>query len=238
MALKTLRNTIGFDEILSRLHFTYVALGLCSDDGDTDVAALLPPFAKLLSRWNDLDKERSAQALATVRANALCKRRNMQLDAALTALHHATLALAGQDRKSALFSHLFPRPLSELSRPALEGQLKVVAAIVERLSQSEPHAALKKAHDKPLREALAAGEAAIKERTKQLAAAAELTRRIDVLWEDGNTALQAVEGGLKTLSAKRRLGRDFVESFFPDRPASARSAKSPKPLEPATAAPA
>ena len=130
---------------------------------------------------------------------------------------------------NALFSHLFAKPLSDLTRPALENQLKVVAVVVDKLSQSEPHAALKKAHEKPLREALGQGEAALKERTKLQGTAAELTRRVDVLWEDANTALHGVLGGLQTLAAKRKLGREWVDSFFPDLPT-----RPKKPVKPAT----
>ena len=97
MAKKTLDSNIGFDDIASRLHFTQVALGLAGDDGDKEVAALLPPLGKLLLRWQDLDRDKTAQGLATIRGHALCKRRDMQLDAALTAVHNATLSAANQD---------------------------------------------------------------------------------------------------------------------------------------------
>ena len=230
MATKTLGAKIAFDDIQSRLHFTHVALELAGDDGDKEVAALLPPIGKLLGRWQELDRDKTAQGLAATRASALCKRRDMQLDAALTGLHHATLAAASQDRKDALFAHLFAKPLSDLTRPALENQLKVVAVVLDKLGQSEPHAALKKAHEKALREALGQGEAALKERTKLQGTAAELTRRVDVLWEDANTALQGVLGGLQTLAAKRKLGREWVDSFFPDLPT--RPKKPPKPATP------
>ncbi len=236
MAKKTLDSNIGFDDIASRLHFTQVALGLAGDDGDKEVAALLPPLGKLLLRWQDLDRDKTAQGLATIRGHALCKRRDMQLDAALTAVHNATLAAANQDRKLALFTHLFPRPLSELTKPALESQLKIATALLDRLGQSEAHAALKKAHDKPLREAISQGEAALKERVRLNGVAAELTRRVDVLWEDANAALQGVDGGLQTLAAKRRLSRQWVASFFPDGPARAKKSAQPaKPAEPSEA---
>ena len=133
----------------------------------------------------------------------------------------------------ALFTHLFPKPLSELTKPALEGQLKIAAALLDRLGQSEAHAALKKAHEKPLREAISQGEAALKERVRLTGVAAELTRRVDVLWEDANAALQGVDGGLQTLAAKRRLGRPWVDSFFPD--GLARAKKTAKPAEPSGA---
>ena len=101
MAKKTLNSNIAFDDIASRLNFTHVALGLAGDDGDKEVAALLPPLGKLLLRWQDLDRDKTAQGLATIRGHALCKRRDMQLDAALLAVHNATLSAANQDRKQA-----------------------------------------------------------------------------------------------------------------------------------------
>ena len=216
MPNKTLDASISFDDIVARLQFTAIALELAGEDGDKDVAALSAPLGKLTARWADLDRERQDQARRTVRANAICKRRNLQIDDALTSTHNATLSAADQDRKAALFTHLFPKPLSELIRPALEGQVKIAEAFVERLVQSAAHAALRKAHEKPLRDAIAQGQAALKERTATQAAAADLSQRIDVLWTDANAALQATDGALKGLAAKRRLSKDWVDSFFPD----------------------
>lgn len=233
MSQKTLASTISFDDILARLQFTAIALELAGDDGDKEVAALAAPLAKLMPRWSDLDRERLEQVRRTVRVNALCKRRNLQLDEMLTAAHHGTLAAANQDRKSPLFTHLFPKPLSELVKPALDGQVAIVEAFVERLSQSAAHAALRKAHEKPLRAALAQGTAAQKERVATLAAAAGLSARIDALWEDANAALQTIDGALKGLAAKRRLSKAWSESFFPD----AASRPKKRAVPPAPAAP-
>lgn len=235
MAQKTLDPSIRFDDIVARLQFTAIALELAGDDGDKECAALAPPLAKLTARWADLDRERQDQTRRTVRANALCKRRNLQLDDALTAIHHATLAATSQDRKAPLFTHLFPKPLSELVKPALEGQLKIAESFAERLSQSAAHAALRKAHDKPLRDAIAQGQAALKERTSTQAAAADLSGRVDVLWGDANAALLAVDGALRGLAAKRRLSKDWIDSFFPD--AATRPKKKPAaPASPSTPA--
>lgn len=227
MAQKTLDASISFDDIYARLGFTSVALELAGGDGDKDAAALGAPLAKLLTRWQELDRDRQAQARALIRANALCKRRNVQLDDALTAIHHATLAAANQDRRAPLFAHLFPKPLSTLIRPALEGQVKIAEAFVERLAQSPDHAALAKAHGKALRDSIAAGSAALSERVSTQAAAAALTQRIDALWTDANAALLSIDGALKQLAAKRRLSREWNDSFFPD--AVARPKRKPSP---------
>lgn len=230
MAQKTLDATISFDDIYARLCFTSVALELAGGDGDKEAAALGAPLTKLLTRWGELDRDRQAQARALIRANALCKRRNVQLDAALTAIHHATLAAANQDRRAPLFTHLFPKPLSTLIKPALEGQIKLAEAFVERLAQSPAHAALAKAHGKALRESIAAGSAALAERVATQAAGAALTGRIDALWADANAALQSIDGALKQLAAGRRLSRDWIDSHFPDaapRPKKKPAAPSP-----------
>ena len=227
MSLKTLDANISFDDIRARLQFTAVALELAGEDGDKEVAALGAPVGKLLTRWQDLGSQRQQQERLMTRAHALCKRRNMQLDGLLTSLHNATLAAADQDRKAPLFTHLFPKPLSTLLKPTLEGKLKVADAVVERLAKSAAHAALAKAHEQALRDCMAQGEAALEERRTTTATAAELSRRIDVLWADANAALQAVDGALKLLATKRRLGKEWVDSAFPDAKPRATSKKKP-----------
>lgn len=53
------------------------------------------------------------------------------------------VSAADQQRKATLFTHLFPKPLSTLTKRALEGQIKVAEAFVERLAKSDAHAALR-----------------------------------------------------------------------------------------------
>lgn len=236
MARKTLESKINFDDIRPRLLFTSVALELAGEDADKEVAALGPPVGKLLTRWEDLLSDRLQQERQQVRASALCKRRGVQLDGVLTTIHNATLAAADQDRNATLFTHLFPKPLSTLLKPALEGQLKVAEAFAERLAKSDAHAALRKTYEKPLRDSMALGEAALKERVAATAAAAELSRRVDVLWEDANAALQSIDGALKQLAAKRHQGKEWVDSFFPDVAASRAKKPAAAPAAPATPA--
>ena len=238
MAAKTLRAEISFNDIRTRLLFTSVALELAGQDGDKEVAALGPPVGKLLTRWEDLLSDRLQQERQQVRASALCKRRNVQLDGVLTTIHNATLAAADQDRKATLFTHLFPKPLSTLTKPALEGQLKVAEAFAERLAKSDAHAALRKTYEKPLRDSMALGEAALKERVAATAAAAELTRRVDVLWEDANATLQSIDGALKQLATKRHEGKEWVDSFFPDAPARPTKKRPAAPATPEKPTPA
>ena len=149
MAKKTLESAIGFNEIRNRLLFTEIALELAGADGDKEVAALGAPIGKLHTRWQDLLSMRHQQERQQVRANALCKRRNLLLDGVLKTIHNATLSAADQQRNATLFTHLFPKPLSTLTKPALEGQIKVAEAFVERLAKSDAHAALRKLYAMP-----------------------------------------------------------------------------------------
>ena len=240
MAKKTLESAIGFNEIRNRLLFTEIALELAGADGDKEVAALGAPIGKLHTRWQDLLSVRHQQERQQIRANALCKRRNVLLDGVLKTIHNATLSAADQQRKATLFTHLFPKPLSTLTKPALEGQIKVAEAFVERLAKSDAHAALRKLYEKDLRASIADGVAALKERDAATATAAELTRRIDVLWADANAALQNMDGALKQLASKRQLGKEWVDSFFPDTTSSRarKPAAAPATPEKPTPAPA
>lgn len=216
MALKTLANNISFNELCNQVLFTAVALELAAEDDDKEVAGLALPLNKILTRWEELNRDRQSQQRAAVRASALCRRGDFGLDAALTAVHNATLAEVEQERKAPLFTHLFPKPLSTLTRPALENQLKIVAAFVERFKTSDAPATLRKAHDKPLQKSLEQGEAANKQRLVTRAAATVLATRVDALRDDANAALLHVDGALKQLAAKRRLGKSWVDSFFPE----------------------
>ena len=104
MATKTLGAKIAFDDIQSRLHFTYVALELAGDDGDKEVAALLPPIGKLLGRWQELDRDKTAQGLAATRAVVVdLDRLDLDLlgDQALDVAHQAHVVAVDQGDRQA-----------------------------------------------------------------------------------------------------------------------------------------
>jgi hypothetical protein len=84
------------------------ALSLAGEDGDKPFGALAKPVEKLIVQWDMLDIERRAKKRAIGRANALVRRRDVQADAVITAIHNDVLGHVKQDREAALFTRLFP----------------------------------------------------------------------------------------------------------------------------------
>lgn len=215
MPRRTLSATQSWDDIYNYIAYVEIALSLAADDGDKELAALLPPVRKLLARWEALDADRRGQKSQVIRANALVGLRNVELDAVTTLLHNAVLSEAGLDRKAPLFTRLFPRPLSQVVNMALEAQLGVSRTLLHKLAQTETPAPLRKAHEKPLKDSIAAGEAAIQNREAARAATQAMTTQIAALRDEANNVLLTTEGHLKALAGKRNLGTSYVNAFFP-----------------------
>lgn len=163
-----------------------------------------------------------------IRAHALVGLRDLGLDDVTTQLHHDVLGVAKQSRKAPLFQQLFPKPLSAVVSLSLEAQLGVSRTLLHKLTLAETPAALRKAHEKPLTDAIAAGEAAIKNR-EAAKAASRASTQVAALRDEGNGVLLTTEGQLQAIAGKRGLGKAFVNAFFP---ATAAPRKRPEPAKP------
>lgn len=229
MGRKELTERTSWDDSYTLVTYTADALALAKEDGDKAVGALAVPAEAILRRWDELDLERRAKRRAVGRAHALVRRRDLEADAAVTDVHHDVLAHAKQDREAPLFVRLFPSPLSGVIRLALESELPELRALSHKIDDDETPAALKKAHQKPIANAIARGELAVRGREEAFAAAGRTSARVASWREDANAVLLGVEGALKQLASQRKLGTGWVDAFFPtvDRGKKSKPPKGP-----------
>ena len=229
MPRRTLDSKTSWDDIYNYLSHVEIALSLAVDDGDKDLVPLVAPVKKLLDKWAKLDGDRRDRQRAVIRAHALVGLRDLGLDDVTTQLHHDVLGVAKQSRKAPLFQQLFPKPLSAVVSLSLEAQLGVSRTLLHKLTLAETPTALRKAHEKPLTDAIAAGEAAIKNREAAKAAQQGLSTQVAALRDEANSVLLTTEGQLQAIAGKRGLGKAFVNAFFP---ATHTPRKRPEPAKP------
>jgi len=215
MSRRDLTNRTSWDDSYGVVAYSADALSLAAEDGDKPVGGLAKPVEKLLTQWDALDTERRAKRRAVGRAHALVRRRDIHADAVVTAVHHDVLGHVKQDREAPLFRRLFPDPLSAVVRLALGSQLPVMRALAHALGDDDSPAALKKAHTKPLADAIARGEAAILAREEAFSTAGRTSARLASWREDANHVLRSVEGALQQIASERRLGSEWVDACFP-----------------------
>lgn len=211
-------NSGSWDDHYAQVAYTADALALAGQDGDREVGALAPAAEKVTDRWEPLDDERRQKRRAVGRANARVKRRDVQAEQAATALHNDVLARSDQKRSAPLFERFFLDPLSAFIKLSLESSLPELRAIKIKLAAAETPAEVRKAHADAIDQALTLGAAAIHEREEAIIDATRTTMRITTWREDANRVLLGIEGKLLQLAATRGLGRDWVDSFFPDAP--------------------
>ncbi|MBK8257894.1 MAG: hypothetical protein IPK82_35160 [Polyangiaceae bacterium] len=215
MARTELTDRTSWDDSYDRVAYTADALSLAGEDGDKVVGALGKPIEKLLAQWEALDGERRSKRRGIGRAHALVRRRDVQADAVVQDIHNDVLGHVKQRRDDPLFARLFPDPLSVVVRMALESQLPVMRALAHKLGEEETPAAIQKAHAKPLADATERGDAAVKGREEAFAQAGRTSARVASWRDDANHALRGVEGALQKIASERRLGLEWVDSFFP-----------------------
>ena len=215
MARSEIKENTAWDDMVLRVANTADALSLAGEDGDKPVGALEKPVDKLLTQWDALDLERRTKRRAVGRAHALVRRRDVQADEVVKAIHDDTLGHVKQDREAPLFRRLFPDPVSTVVRMALESQLPVMRTLALKLAEDETPAALKKAHTKALADAIERGDAAVKGREEAFSQAGRTSARVASWREDANHVLRGVEGALQQIASERRLGSDWVDAFFP-----------------------
>jgi hypothetical protein len=230
MARRTFSSKTSWDDMYNYLTYVDIALSLAGEDGDKELSALVAPVQKLLGKWAKLDGDRRDRQRAVIRANALVGLRDLGLDDVTTRLHHAVLGECNQSRTAPLFTRLFPKPLSQVVKLALEAQLGTSRTLLHKLTQAETPAAIRKAHEKPLTDSIAAGEAAIKNREAARAGMQGLATQIAGLRDEASGVLLITEGQLQAIAGKRGLGKSFVDAFFPTAaPAAPKKRPDPQP---------
>ena len=232
MGRRDLSDRTAWDDCHGAVAYTADAAALAGEDGDKAVGALAHAAEKLLVRWEALDTDRRAKRRGVGKSHALVRRRDVQCDTAATDLHNDTLGHARQDRGSALFTRLFPSTLSVVVRMSLESELPVLRTLAHKLAEEETPAALKKAHTKALGEAIENGEIAIRGREEAFAAAGRVSAKIASWREDANAVLLGIEGALKQIAAERKLGTEWVDTFFPTAERGKKGKKDKKAKEP------
>lgn len=222
MGRQQLTKTMTLDDGVDRVLYTADALELAGEDGDKEVAALAKPVAAVVSRGDELIAERRARRRAVVRANALVRRRDVLADAVTAELHTDVITEVRLDREAPLFTRFFPETLSTIVRRSLEGQLPAMKGFARVLKEPETPASLRKKHEKGVAGAVEKGAAAITRREDAFAEQGRTTARVESWKEDANATLLSVEGALLQIAARRRLGTDWVDSFFPAPTATSR----------------
>jgi hypothetical protein len=235
MGRRDLSDRTAWDDGHGAVAYTTDALALAGEDGDKAVGALAHAAEKLLARWEALDIDRRAKRRAVGKSHALVRRRDLQADTVATDLHNDTLGLVKQDRSAGLFTRLFPATLSVVVRMSLESELPVLRTLAHKLAEEETPAALKKAHTKLLGEAIEKGEGAIRGREEAFAAAGRVSAKIASWREDANAVLLGIEGALKQIAAERKLGTDWVDTFFPTAERGKKGKKDKKAKDPEAA---
>lgn len=215
MGRRELLDRTSWDDGFGIIAYTADALALASADGDKAVGALAARAEKLLKQWDTLDIERRTKRRAIGKAHALVRRRDNQADSLVVEIHHDTMALVRQDREAPLFSRLFPDPLSMVVRMALESELPVLRVLALKLDEGETPATLKKTHGKPLADVIEKGNAAIQGREEAFAASGRVSAQIASWREDVNATTLGIEGALKQIASERKLGSEWVDTFFP-----------------------
>lgn len=215
MGRRELTEKTSWDDCYGAVAYTADALALAGEDGDKAAGALAPTVEKLLTRWEALDSERRAKRRGVGRAHALVRRRDIQADGAVTDLQNDTLGHVKQDREDGVFLWLFPDPPYTVVRLALESELPALRTLADKLDKPETPAVLRKAHKKAIIDVYERGQAAIHGREKAFTAQGSTSARIASWRDDANAVLLGIEGALKSIASERRLGTDWVDSFFP-----------------------
>ncbi len=215
MGRRELLNRTSWDDGYGMIAYTADALALASADGDNQVGNLASRAEQLLTQWDALNAERRAKRRAVGKAHALVRRRDIQADSLVVDIHHDTMALVRQDREAPLFTRLFPDPLSLVVKMALESELPVLRVLGLKLEESETPVTLRQSHGKALADVIEKGNAAIKGREEAFAAAGRVSAQIASWRENANATMLGIEGVLKQVASERKLGPEWVDTFFP-----------------------
>lgn len=216
MARREITDKVPWDEAYRQVAYTVDALALAGQDGDEEVGALGTGLEVVLAGWEEIEQQRHGRLRELGRALALVKRRELQADAAVTALHNDALAHVKLNRKAPLFSQLFPDAQSVFERRPLEGLLLELRRMETVLTESETPAPLRGAHLHRVRRAITRGEEALREREEARGRESELVHRIIIWRDETNAALRDTQEKLAAIAFDRRFGKEWVETYFPN----------------------
>ncbi|EYF05076.1 hypothetical protein [Chondromyces apiculatus] len=136
MALRTLKSSTAMITLMP--HPTFTTSQLKAYPHGAPYVAL---FEALCDEGKEVIVHEIEHAQAVAEAQALVVRVDAKLDAFAGRLSTTLLDLAGNDRKSGLYLHYFPKALNETTRPVLGDQLDTMKKWLLSLTKSN-HAAL------------------------------------------------------------------------------------------------
>lgn len=237
MGRRGITERTAWDDAFAQVAYTADALALAGADGDKEVGALAAPVEAVLKSWDGVDGERRGGRRGVGRAHALVRRRDHDADAADASIHADVLHDVKGDRAHPLFAFLFAKPLFEVVRLALGSELPTLRELLGKLAAKEVPAAIRKAHEKALDRVIKRGEDALKAREDAFVTQALSAARMAAWRDDANHVLMGVEGELLAVSARRRPGPGWVDTFFPEGGGRARP-KADEPAPPPPVSPA
>ncbi|EYF03887.1 hypothetical protein [Chondromyces apiculatus] len=131
MALRTLKSSTAMLTLMP--HPTFTTSQLKADPHGAPYVAL---FEALRDEGKEVIVHEIEHAQAVAEAQALVVRTDAKLDAFAGRLSKKLLDLAGNDRKSGLYQHYFPKALNETTRPVLGDQLDTMKKWLLSLTKS------------------------------------------------------------------------------------------------------
>lgn len=231
MARRQLTENVSWDDSYFLVAYTVDALALAVEEGDKDLAPIAKAVRPLLDRYDALDLDRRKHERAVNQSHVRVKRRDLEADALATEIHNTALAEAKLDREDAVYQRLFPNVLSVVVRMALESELTVLRSLHDAMGHSSVAKPVKALAPK-LASLIKSAEQSLATRRKAFSDRSDLSLSIQSWRDDVNNALLGVEGELTRIAAKRRLGEEWVQSFFPAALA-ARKKRAPSEPDPA-----
>jgi hypothetical protein len=136
MSARLLRTSIALLLLLAELRYTLSRLL-----AHPRTAAFAPTFQGLREQWSAVQALEISFIEQRSDAKAQIDIADAGLDDFATRFSHAVQAVTGQKREDPLYQHFFPKPLNEIQRPVLGGQLKIMQQWLLSLETS-PHATL------------------------------------------------------------------------------------------------
>ncbi|MBS2032993.1 MAG: hypothetical protein JST54_34290 [Deltaproteobacteria bacterium] len=217
MAAHQIKLTDSLDVVWEEL--VYTEARLLADARASDLATAI---TQLIHRVQALKATQQTSWQAEIRAQAAVDAADDGLDDVVRGFADNLLFAVGNDRTQARFKRYFGDNPSAIIKLGLEAELGKVRGWPASIG-GEPEAPVQ-AFGAQLQAAIAAGDAALSQRTTAAGARAdERTRGINTFIDDVNAARQSLYGTLTTRVGPNKLPRDWPERFFKH------AVKAPKP---------
>jgi len=191
----------------------------------------LAKFQALRDGWTTIQNKEIALYEQLSDALAQVDNADDKLDDFARRFRQAVLIVTGQSQKAALYLHFFKKPLHELIRPTLSGQLVTMEGWIKSLEEPTTHASLSAMLPELVALVTAAKAAeALRDDTKlkikQFREVGERRLFIDQV----NAARKELHGSLSNLALKSpNLASDFAQGFF--KPAEAGEEEAEETIE-------